>query len=118
MAKRKTILGIPKCGQATSCAPYAPLGCSKSKSATPLTDAVPILAKAYGWEAPSAEMMQLARYFESALSIAVDALDTIAKSDYSVAATEPTAFANVMGAKMALHRIETLNPAIQTRRDD
>lgn len=28
MAKRKTILGIPKCGQPTSCAPYAPLGCS------------------------------------------------------------------------------------------
>ena len=28
MAKRKTILGITKCGQPTSCAPYAPLGCS------------------------------------------------------------------------------------------
>ena len=28
MAKRKTILGIPKWGQPTSCAPYAPLGCS------------------------------------------------------------------------------------------
>ncbi|MDD5485971.1 MAG: hypothetical protein PHW65_00190 [Dehalococcoidales bacterium] len=28
MAKRKTILGIHKCGQQTSCAPYAPLGCS------------------------------------------------------------------------------------------
>ena len=28
MAKRKTILGIPKCGQPTSCAPSAPLGCS------------------------------------------------------------------------------------------
>ena len=31
MAKRKTILGIPKCGQEASCAPYAPLGCSASK---------------------------------------------------------------------------------------
>lgn len=30
MAKRKTILGIPKCGQPTSCAPSAPLGCSHS----------------------------------------------------------------------------------------
>lgn len=28
MAKRKTILGIPKCGQPTSCAPYAPPCCS------------------------------------------------------------------------------------------
>jgi len=28
MAKRKTILGIPKHGQPTSCAPYAPLDCS------------------------------------------------------------------------------------------
>ena len=32
MAKRKTILGIPKCGQPTSCAPYAPPGCSVSYS--------------------------------------------------------------------------------------
>ena len=28
MAKRKTILGIPKRGQATTCALSAPLGCS------------------------------------------------------------------------------------------
>ena len=32
MAKRKTILGIPKCGQPTSCAPSAPLGCSTQEN--------------------------------------------------------------------------------------
>ena len=32
MSKRKTILGIPKCGQPTTCAPYAPPGCSNPSS--------------------------------------------------------------------------------------
>ena len=76
-------------------------------SDTPRTDAI----LEDGFERGS--FIAYAREIERELSIAVSALKTIAESNYSISATEPTAFANVMGAKMALHRIHTLNPNFQ-----
>ena len=103
---------------ATCGASSAPV-CSKSESDTPRTDAAEVDQSEFAdWGiGPSGFVtVEFAQILERELSIAVAALKTIAESNYSISATEPTAFANVMGAKMALHRIHTLNPGADRTR--
>lgn len=105
----------------TNAAPIVPptsaSGCSKSESDTPRTDTFYDDHLDFGYY-ESDEWHKFASQLERELSITVAALKTIAESNYSISATEPTAFANVMGAKMALHRIHTLNPIVDGTADE
>lgn len=70
----------------------------KSESNTPRTNA----ASVDGWQTDDDSRYVpwfVAESLERELAIAVDALKTIAESNYSISATEPTAFANVIRRK-------------------
>lgn len=97
---------------AAACGPCPAPGCSKSESDTPRTNA----ASVDGWQTDDDSRYVpwfVAESLERELAIAVAALKTIAEPNYSILAIEPTAFADAMGAKMALHRIHALNPSFQ-----
>ena len=119
--------------QQTSCGVYPASGCSKSESATPLTDAVFAKCKARptdgsgsrdgGWGAADiADFLRHSRKLEIALGITTAALRDIsgakAADDVPLYAKSFELLGRIQGiASVALDSISTLNPAVEGRRE-
>ena len=119
-------IAMQKVSDATPCAPYAPLGCSKSESATPLTDAVFAKCKARptdgsgsrdgGWGAADiADFLRHSRKLEIALGGAVSALREIAEAQGDQSLSLQVRGFELVGrmqgaASVALDMVSTLNP--------
>lgn len=126
MSDEKTNAASGNGGDATTRAPYAQLGCSKSESATPLTDALLAKCKARptdgsgsrdgGWGAADiADFLRHSRKLEIALGVAIAALSEVSDLHGDGSIRIEFRASELVGrmqrvAEAALDSISTLNP--------